>query len=84
MNKERFTVATRMSSEALSEHCSVSGSSTDRLSWDLCSSHLDQFHHQEELGGRLHLLNQHDDVWMLHSAQDRHFVLNQMFLGKRV
>lgn len=84
MNKERFMAATCISSEGLSEYCSVSGCSTDRLSWDLCSSHLDQFHHQEELGGRLHLLNQHDDVWMLHSAQDRHFVLNQMFLGKRV
>lgn len=54
------------------------------LSWGLSVSYLDQFHHQEELGGGLHLLNQHDDVRMFHPAQDRHFVLNQMFLGKRV
>lgn len=42
--------------------------------------YLDQLHHQVELCGSVHLLYEHDDVWMLHSAQNRHFVFNQVFL----
>ncbi|KAF2984316.1 hypothetical protein EK904_000704 [Melospiza melodia maxima] len=39
--------------------------------------HLDQLHHQVELRGGVHLLYEHDDVGVLHSAQNRHFIFNQ-------
>lgn len=43
-------------------------------------AHLDQLHHQVELCGGVHLLYEHDDVRVLHSAQNRHFIFNQVFL----
>lgn len=43
-------------------------------------AHLDQLHHQVELCGCVHLLYEHDDIRVLHSAQNRHFIFNQVFL----
>lgn len=45
--------------------------------------YLDQLHHQVELCGGVHLLYQHDDVWVLHSAQNGHLIFNQVFLFRR-
>lgn len=45
--------------------------------------YLDQLHHQVELCGGVHLLYEHDDVWVLHSAQNGHFILNQVLLFRR-
>lgn len=42
--------------------------------------YLYQLHNQAELRGRVHLLNQHDDVGVLHPPQNSYFILDEMLL----
>ena len=42
--------------------------------------HLDELHNKTQLRGRVHLLNQHDDVGVFYLPQHSNFILYEVFL----
>lgn len=46
-------------------------------------SYLDQLHHQVEFSWGVHFLYEHNDVGVLHSAQYRDFIFNQVLLFRK-